>query len=53
MVKTSLAEMPDSSDGEIDESYPKYIREHQKELDFLILHEEKSVVKALRQFKVN
>ena len=37
---------------EIDESYPRYIREHQKELDFLILHEEKPVVKAFRQFKV-
>lgn len=26
---------------EIDESFPAYIREHQKELDFLIMHEEK------------
>lgn len=37
---------------EIDESYPKYIREHQDELDFLILHEEKKVSRALRQCKV-
>ena len=37
---------------EIDESYPKYIREHQKELDFLILHEEKPVGHALRRAKV-
>ncbi|MDE7476776.1 MAG: glycosyl transferase GT17 family protein [Lachnospiraceae bacterium] len=36
----------------IDESFPKYIREHQKELDFLIMHEEKSAEKALRRVKV-
>lgn len=37
---------------EIDESYPKYIREHQKELDFLIMHEEKGVTRLLRRMKV-
>lgn len=37
---------------EIDGSYPKYIREHQDELDFLILKEEKKTQKALRQTKV-
>lgn len=38
---------------EIDESYPKYIREHQKELDFLIMHEEKGVTRLLRRMKVS
>ena len=37
---------------EIDDTYPEYIREHQKELDFLILHEEKPVVHTLRRIKV-
>lgn len=37
---------------EIDDSYPKYIREHQKELDFLIMHEEKKPQKALRRAKM-
>ncbi len=37
---------------EIDESFPKYIREHQKELDFLIMHEEKTVKRVLRRMKV-
>lgn len=37
---------------EIDESFPAYIRGHQKELDFLIMHEEKGVKKALRRAKV-
>lgn len=37
---------------EIDESFPKYIREHQKELDFLIMHEEKGAKKILRKAKV-
>lgn len=37
---------------EIDESFPAYIREHQKELDFLIMHEEKGAKKALRRAKV-
>lgn len=37
---------------EIDESFPAYIREHQKELDFLIMHEEKGLKKALRRTKV-
>lgn len=37
---------------EIDDSYPAYIREHQKELDFLIMHEEKGVKKAMRKAKV-
>ena len=36
----------------IDESFPKYIREHQKELDFLIMHEEKAADRALRRMKV-
>ena len=35
-----------------DESFPKYIREHQKELDFLIMHEEKAADRALRRMKV-
>ena len=37
---------------EIDESFPEYIREHQKELDFLIMHEEKGLKKAFRMAKV-
>ncbi len=37
---------------EIDETYPKYIREHQEELDFLIMHEEKGASKILRRAKV-
>lgn len=37
---------------EIDESYPKYIREHQEELGFLILQEEKKSTKTLRRCKV-
>lgn len=37
---------------EIDESFPRYIREHQDELDFLIMHEEKGARKALRRAKV-
>lgn len=37
---------------EIDESYPQYIREHQKELDFLIMHEEKGIKKTARKIKV-
>ena len=37
---------------EIDESFPEYIREHQKELDFLIMHEEKGLKKAFRRAKV-
>lgn len=37
---------------EIDESFPQYIREHQKELDFLIMHEEKGAGKVLRRVKV-
>lgn len=37
---------------EIDESFPDYIREHQKELDFLIMHEEKAAGRALRRTKV-
>jgi len=37
---------------EIDESFPQYIREHQKELDFLIMHEEKGIKKAFRRVKV-
>lgn len=37
---------------EIDETFPRYIREHQKELDFLIMHEEKGVQKTFRRIKV-
>ena len=37
---------------EIDETFPRYIREHQKELDFLIMHEEKGIQKTLRKIKV-
>lgn len=37
---------------EIDDSYPQYIREHQKELDFLILHEENKIVRIVRQIKI-
>ncbi len=37
---------------EIDESFPRYIREHQDELDFLIMHEEKGARKAFRRAKV-
>lgn len=37
---------------EIDGTFPQYIREHQKELDFLIMHEEKGAKKALRRAKV-
>lgn len=37
---------------EIDESFPQYIREHQRELDFLIMHEEKGLQKVLRRAKV-
>lgn len=37
---------------EIDESFPTYIREHQKELSFLIMQEEKTVTKTLRRIKV-
>ncbi len=36
---------------EIDGTFPRYIREHQKELDFLIMHEESAAVKGLRQAK--
>ncbi len=36
---------------DIDASFPKYIREHQEELDFLIMHEEKAADKALRRMK--
>lgn len=37
---------------EIDESFPQYIREHQKELDFLIMHEEKAADRTLRRAKM-
>ena len=37
---------------EIDESYPPYIREHQRELSFLILQQEKGLPKVLRKTKV-
>lgn len=37
---------------EIDETFPEYIREHQKELDFLIMHEEKKAEKTVRRIKV-
>ena len=37
---------------EIDETFPRYIQEHQKELDFLIMHAEKGMHKTLRRIKV-
>ena len=37
---------------EIDDSFPQYIREHQEELDFLIMHEEKPLLKTARRIKV-
>lgn len=37
---------------DIDESFPEYIREHQKELDFLIMHEEKAADRVLRRVKM-
>ncbi len=37
---------------EIDESFPVYIRENQKELSYLIMQEEKPVEKTLRHIKV-
>ncbi|MBQ7943830.1 MAG: glycosyl transferase GT17 family protein [Lachnospiraceae bacterium] len=37
---------------EIDESYPAYIREHQDELSFLIMPEEKTAVKSVRKLRV-
>lgn len=37
---------------EIDESFPQYIREHQDELGFLIMHEEKGARKVFRRAKV-
>lgn len=37
---------------EIDETFPQYIREHQKELDFLIMQEEKPVVRTVRRIKL-
>ncbi|MBE5875476.1 MAG: glycosyltransferase [Lachnospiraceae bacterium] len=37
---------------EIDDSYPLYIREHQAELEFLIMPKEKAVAKGLRGIKM-
>lgn len=37
----------------IDESFPAYIRENQKELSFLIMQEEKVLTKGLRRIKVS
>lgn len=37
---------------EIDETFPKYIREHQQELSYLIMQEEKPYIKAARKIKV-
>ena len=37
---------------EIDESFPAYIREHQDELDFLIMHEESAANRTLRHTKI-
>lgn len=37
---------------EIDESFPQYIREHQAELDFLIMHKENRLTRMLRRTKV-
>lgn len=36
---------------EIDETFPRYIREHQKELDFLIMREESAASKTVRRTK--
>ena len=36
----------------IDDTFPQYIREHQDELDFLIMHEESLASKVLRHIKV-
>ena len=37
---------------EIDESFPVYVREHQEELSYLIMQEEKETEKKLRHIKV-
>ena len=37
---------------EIDESFPTYVREHQEELSYLIMQEEKEAEKRLRHIKV-
>lgn len=37
---------------EIDETFPQYIREHQKELAFLIMQEEKLMVRTARRIKL-
>ena len=37
---------------EIDESFPVYVREHQEELSYLIMQEEKEAEKRLRHIKV-
>ena len=37
---------------EIDESFPVYVREHQEELSYLIMQEEKETEKRLRHIKV-
>ncbi len=37
---------------EIDETYPRYIREHQDELEFLILKKENELLKVLRRAKL-
>lgn len=37
---------------EIDESFPEYIRNNQKELDFLIMKEEKPATKIVRHIKI-
>ena len=37
---------------EIDESFPQYIREHQDELDFLIMHEESAANRVMRHTKI-
>lgn len=37
---------------EIDDSFPQYIRDHQKELNFLIMHEEKPIPRTVRKIKI-
>ncbi len=36
---------------DLDETFPQYIRDHQKELDFLIMHEENSIKRMVRRTK--
>ena len=36
----------------IDDTFPQYIREHQDELDFLIMHEERDIEKKVRKIRM-